>query len=322
MAGNNSVLVGDVGGTHARFAVVEGAGPMPWRIQNRMDLDQPFPTFSAALGTYLERCGAPAVPSAAVIAVAGPVAAGRAQLTNRHWEISEQALRAQGFGKALLINDFVALAYAIDVLGPSDTVSIGPKLAGMRGAPVSIQGAGTGFGVCCLAHDGDRPVPLSTEGGHISFAPVDDRELAVLQCLRKDFGRVSVERILSGPGLENLHRALQQIAGQAALALSAAQISAAAASGDATCQSALQLFFAIFGSVAGDLALAQGARGGVYIAGGIAQKMQAFLMRSEFRDRFDSKGRMSSYVTAIPTELIVNGDAAFLGAARAGMALV
>lgn len=294
---------------------------MPWRIQNRMDLDQPFPTFTAALSTYIERCGAPTLPSAAVIAVAGPVAAGSAQLTNRHWEISEQALRSLGFSKALLINDFVALAHAIDVLGPGDTVSIGPRIAGLRGEPVSILGAGTGFGVCCLAHAGDRPVPISTEGGHISFAPVDEQELAVLQCLRKEFGRVSVERILSGPGLENLHRALQQIGGQAAVALSAAQISAAAASGEASCLSALRMFCAIYGSVAGDFALAHGARGGVYLAGGIAQKMQAFLMQSEFRARFENKGRMSPYVIAIPTELILNADAAFLGAARAGLAL-
>lgn len=187
----------------------------------------------------------------------------------------------------------------------------------MDGEPISILGAGTGFGVSCLVRHDGRTISLATEGGHIGFAPSSEQELAVLQCMWKQFERVSVERILSGPGLENLHRALQQLGGRDDVALSAAQITDKAASGDAGCHEALRMFCSVFGSVAGDLALAHGARGGVYRAGGIAQKIQGFLGESSFRARFESKGRLSSFVKPIPTKLILNGDAALLGAARA-----
>lgn len=321
MARNNAILVGDVGGTHARFAIVDVSGPPPWRIEKRLDLDQGFPSFAEAIKTYIERSGVADVPWSAAIAVAGPVTAGSAQFTNRQWEISERSLTDIGFGEALLINDFVALAYAVDVLGVDDACPIGPNIAGLPGEPISILGAGTGFGVSCLARRGDRIVPVATEGGHIAFAPTNEEELAVLRCLWKEFGRVSIERILSGPGLENIDRALQQLAGREARARSAAQITAGAIGGEADCLHALNLFCAIYGSVAGDFALAQGARGGVYIAGGIAQKILAFLVHSDFRKRFESKGRLSPYVEAIPTNLILNTEAALLGAARAATAM-
>ena len=237
---------------------------------------------------------------------------------DRFWRA--RALSDIGFGRALPINDFVALAYAVDVLGDSDACPIGPNIAGLPGEPISILGAGTGFGVSCLVRSGDRVVPIATEGGHIGFAPGNDEELGVWRCLWKEFGRVSIERVLSGPGLENIYRALQQVAGRQSRTRSAAQITADAIGGDADCLDALNLFCAIFGSVAGDFALAHGARGGVYIAGGIAQKILAFLVHSEFRKRFESKGRLSPFVEAIPTNLILNADAALLGCARAGLA--
>ena len=216
-----------------------------------------------------------------------------------------------------MINDFAALAFAIEVLSDSDVCFIGPELKAMDGEPISILGAGTGLGVSCLVRHGGRSVSMATEGGHIGFAPSNEQELAVLQCMWKQFERVSVERILSGPGLENRHRVLQQLGGREDVASSAAQITDRAASGDAGCHEALRMFCSVFGSVAGDFALAHGARGGVYIAGGIAQKMQDFLGQSDFRARFESKGRMSPFVKPIPTKLILNADAALLGAARA-----
>jgi glucokinase len=143
----------------------------------------------------------------------------------------------------------------------------------------------------------------------------------VLRYLWKKFERVTVERILSGPGLEDLHQALAQLRGGEVPALSAAQITDRAARGEASCRQTLQLFCSILGAVAGDIALIHGARGGVYIAGGIAQKIQVFLAQSEFRAQFESKGRLSSFVKAIPTQLILNADAALLGAARAAREL-
>ncbi len=316
MNGDNDILVGDVGGTHARFAIVDVSGPRAV-LKHRLDLQQEFPTFSAALRTYIEHCGLSTVPASTVMAVAGPVTAGRVRFTNRQWEISEDALRDFGFSEALLINDFVALAFAVEVLDERDLHVIGPAIEGLNGAPISILGPGTGFGVSCLARDGDRVVPIATEGGHIGFAPCNETELAVLRHLWKKFERVTIERILSGPGLENIYQGMAQLGGREVVALSAAQITEKAARGEAGCREALQLFCSVFGAVAGDIALVHGARGGVYIAGGIAQKIQVFLAQSEFRARFDSKGRLSSFVQAIPTQLILNADAALLGAAHA-----
>lgn len=313
---DHTILVGDIGGTHARFAIVDAAGSALWRVRQRQDFDQNFPTFSAALRSYAERAGIAAVPAAAAIAVAGPVTEGKARFTNRGWEISEEALREFGFKEALLINDFAALAFAVGILDEKDLRTLGPQLKGLEQGTISILGAGTGFGVSCLARYGERAVPMATEGGHIGFAPSDDEELAALQLMWKQPGRVSIERILSGPGLEHLYRTLEQLHGRQAAAITAAQIVAAATNNDAGCRAAVMMFCAIYGTVAGDFALAHGARGGVYIAGGIAQKIEALLTQSAFRARFESKGRLSPFVAAIPTKLIVNADAALLGAAR------
>jgi glucokinase len=310
-----------VGGTHARFAIVDASGPAPWRIRQRQDLEQHFPTFHAALGSYFEHAGVTSAPAVAAIAVAGPVTGGTARFTNRGWQISDNELRQYGFKGALLINDFAALAFAVEVLDEKDLRTIGPALKGLDQGTISILGAGTGFGVSCLARYGDRVVPMATEGGHMGFAPGDDEELSVLRLMSKQFGRVSIERILSGPGLESLYRTLEQLGGREAPALTAAQIVANAASDDSGCRAALTMFCSIYGAVAGDIALAHGAQGGVYVAGGIAQKIEGFLAHSPFRTRFEGKGRLSPFVAAIPTRLIVNPDAALLGAARAGVVL-
>ena len=321
MSADNRILVGDVGGTHARFAVVEPSGVGPWRVLQRLDLVEPFATFNEALRSYLERSGVSPLPRTAAIAVAGPVSAGTARFTNRGWEISEVALREVGFERALLINDFTALALAVDLLDEKHLHAIGPRMKGLEGGTSTILGAGTGFGVSCLARFGDRVVPLATEGGHMGFAPTNAEQLAVLQFMWKQPGHVSIERILSGSGLEHLYGTLEQLAGRASPALTAADISAAALRNEAGPRAALTMFCSIFGAVAGDLALAQGARGGVYIAGGIAEKIEGFLLQSPFRQHFEAKGRLSPYVAAIPTRLIVYPDLALLGAGRSGFLL-
>jgi glucokinase len=321
MSADNRILVGDVGGTHARFAVVEPSGVGPWRVLQRLDLVEPFATFNEALGSYLERSGVSPLPRTAAIAVAGPVSAGTARFTNRGWEISEVALREVGFERALLINDFTALALAVDLLDEKHLHAIGPRMKGLEGGTSTILGAGTGFGVSCLARFGDRVVPLATEGGHMGFAPTNAEQLAVLQFMWKQPGHVSIERILSGSGLEHLYGTLEQLAGRASPALTAADISAAALRNEAGPRAALTMFCSIFGAVAGDLALAHGARGGVYIAGGIAEKIEGFLLQSPFRQHFEAKGRLSPYVAAIPTRLIVYPDLALLGAGRSGFLL-
>lgn len=313
---SNSILVGDIGGTHARFAIVDRDGSTS-RLRDWLDLPDAAGTFAQALRHYLDTLEQDRVPDVIALAVAGPVADGKVGLTNRNWQLSESELRSLGFRVAHLLNDFAALAYAADCLGPSDVRCIGPDIPGIPDTPVTILGAGTGFGVSCLTHFRGHAVPLATEGGHIGFAPQGAEEIAILKTLARRFGRVSVERILSGPGLEGLSRALDEIAGRAVRPLSAAAIVAKASRGDADCRATLAQFCSIFGAVAGDIALAHGARGGVLIAGGIAGKIEPFLTAGSFRERFEAKGRLSSFVKSIPTRLIVNSNAALLGAARA-----
>ena len=171
----------------------------------------------------------------------------------------------------------------------------------------------------CLIRSPRGSIAIATEAGHIGFSPETEREIAVLRALHERFGRVSLERILSGPGLENLYEALLQLDGQRSEQLVAAEISAHALKGVPACREALSLFCAIFGAAAGDVALAHGARGGVFIAGGIAAKIEDFLRSSDFRARFESKGRLSAFTQAIPTRLIVDTHATLIGAARAAL---
>lgn len=308
------MLVGDVGGTHARFAVVETD---PFRVTDQLELDaDDFESFDATLAAYLGYLGLKR-PRAAAIGVAGPVTAGRVTFTNRDWHASEEGLHRLGFERALLINDFAAAAFSVTALRPEETRSIGPQLDGLADEPITILGAGTGFGVSCLARFRGTSLPIATEGGHVSFAPQNVEQREVLRILMVRFGHVSVERVLSGPGLTNVHAALSEMAGKKPAALHAAEITQQAEDGDAISVAALDMFCAIFGAVAGDFALAHGARGGVYIAGGIAKKIETALARSAFRAAFENKGRLSYYVKAVPTRLILNEDSAFLGAALA-----
>jgi len=318
MSAISSILVGDVGGTHARFAIAD-VGSEPFAITHRVDLGaDAFPSFEVVLRTYLDRVSLSKQPIAAAIAVAGPVTNGRVDFTNRGWHASEEHLRSLGFTRVLLINDFAALAFSILGLDASDFRTIGPDVDGLPREPITILGAGTGFGVSCLARYRGRAVPVATEGGHIGFSPRGDQQVAVLRILMRRFGHVSVERILSGPGLENTYHALEEIAGRKAETFSAPDI-VSRSEVDAACRAAVDVFCAVYGAVAGDFALAHGARGGVFIAGGIAEKIEVYLKQGEFRAAFEDKGRLSYFVKPIPTKLVLNAEATFLGAARASM---
>lgn len=314
---SHGVLVGDIGGTHARFAILERNGSAA-RLRDRSDVPDEYPSLAQTLTHYLDSIDRQRVPDVIVLAVAGPVSRGKVRLTNRNWQISESELLSLGFRSARLINDFAALAYSADRLGSADLRYIGPEIPAAADGTTTILGAGTGFGVSYLARCRDHTVALATEGGHIGFAPQCREETGLLEALARRYGRVSVERILSGPGLENLSRVLDEMAGRAVRELTAAQIVEHASQGDAICRAVLARFCSIFGAVAGDLALAHGARGGVLIAGGIAGKIEPYLMQGAFRESFEAKGRLSSFVKSIPTRLIVNPDAALLGAARVG----
>jgi glucokinase len=313
---SDTVLVGDIGGTHARFAIAITDGDSV-RLTDRADLmADRFPRLSGALQAYLQALSG-SKPKAIVLAVAGPVTAGAVRFTNHDWNTSEAELATLGFGRAMLVNDFAALAFSVAALDPARVRTIGPELPALADEPITVLGPGTGFGVSCLARFRGLAVPLATEGGHIGLAPGNDEEIGVERILARKFGHVSVERVLSGPGLANIHGALAELRGASVAALAAEAIVAGAHAGDGACRAAVDMFCGLFGSVAGDFALAHGARGGVFIAGGIAPKVQDFLAAGTFRARFEAKGRMSDYVRAIPTRLILEPDAAFLGAAKA-----
>lgn len=315
---NGRILVGDVGGTHARFAIVD-TSVQPFQVTAHKELEaKEFDGFSAAFTKYLDELEEEK-PCRASIAVAGPVTNGHVHFTNSGWNVTEQELRDRGFARALLINDFAALAFSTAEIRAPSLRTIGPEVDGVPDQPITILGAGTGLGVSCLARYRGRSVPLATEGGHMSFAPRGEKQEAVLRVLTKRFGHVSLERVLSGPGLENIYSALTEMGGTKAEPFPAEQISKSAELGDADARAAQDMFCAIYGAAAGDFALAHGARGGVYIAGGIAAKIEAYLQRSQFRAAFEDKGRLSEYVKAIPTRLILDENAAFLGAARASL---
>ncbi len=309
-------LVGDIGGTNARFALVEFDGPDPRLIEPTAYKGGDYATAEDAIEHYLAKVGV-RHPDQAVVAVAGPIEHGVVHMTNLDWKISEDSLRrAGGFRQATLINDFTAQALAAPRLSPKDLRQIGPLTTSGEG-DLAILGPGTGFGVAGMARRHGVDTPLTTEGGHIAFAPTDEVEIEILRALTKSFGRVSVERILSGPGLEDLHVALAEAEGRKVDPAAANQITERAIEGCADSLATVNRFCAILGSTAGDIALALGARGGVFIAGGIAPRIINLLETGPFRARFEAKGRFVDYMQSIPTHVILHPHTALIGAAVA-----
>jgi len=242
------------------------------------------------------------------------------RMTNHAWQFSIEVLRrALGLQRLLLINDFAALALALPLLRPDEVRAVGGGTA-VAGAPVALIGPGTGLGVSGLLRGANgRDSVVSGEGGHVTLAAADDEEAAVIDWLRRRFGHASAERALSGAGLQNLYLAWCALHGRPAEDWGAAQIGARAlARGDAACDAALELFLGLLGNVAGNLALTLGARGGVFIGGGIVPRWGTRIDGSKFRQRFEQKGRFADYLGRIPVQIIQPGGApALRGAARA-----
>jgi glucokinase len=306
----NPVLLADIGGTNIRFALYERGVAGPVSISPVAGRKDPLDAISAFLAA--QRHGR--AVRHALFAVAGPVAGGRIVLTNHSWEIDAETIRkALGFSSVSLTNDFEAVAWAIPRLAPGDVVPVGAGAAA-PGQPIAVVGPGTGLGIACLVQDARSPRVIASEGGHASLAAFDDREAAVVAILRERFGHVSAERALSGQGLVNLYGAIAALDGAEVPERDAAQITAAAlADACPVSRAALDMFCAMLGSVAGDLALIFGARGGVYVAGGIIPRFADYLARSEFRRRFEAKGRLAGYMTAIPTAVVIHPCPALQG---------
>jgi len=307
-------LVGDVGGTNARFALIDAQG----HIRNPRSFPaKEYASLADVISEYLETTAGKRRPPRAVIAVAGPVLDGEIEFTNLHWQISEGDLLAQfEFEAVKLINDFAAQALACPSFEPDDLRVLGPELRPGTDCPMVVLGAGTGFGVSGLARGERGDIAVATEGGHAGFAPVDEVEVQVWRRLVQRYGRVSIERLLSGPGLFDLYGALGEIEGVNAELSDDRSVIEAAAAGDRLAGLTLDRFCAILGSVAGDLALSFGARGGVFVSGGLAPRVADRLAGSQFRARFEDKGRLAPYVRQIPTCLVLHPYPAIVGAAR------
>jgi glucokinase len=306
-------LVGDIGATNARLGLVSPARKvLHWRSY---PVDH-YPTIDDALADYLGARGELPMPRNGAIAVASAITGDRVSMTNHPWSFSIAALKARfGFDRLEVINDFTAQALALPHLGPGDRMAVGGG-AGVPGEPLAVLGPGSGFGVSGLVPCAAGWVPLTGEGGHATMAPATDRESAVLDHMRRRFDHVSAERVLSGPGLVNLYNTLAEINGVPSRGYTAAQITDLGMRGeDPVCVEAATMFCAMLGTMAGNLGLTFGARGGVYIAGGIVPRLGRFFADSPFRTRFQAKGRFEAYLAAIPTYVVTHEFAAFLGCA-------
>jgi glucokinase len=315
------LITADIGGTHARFAVAtrHGDGSITLsreaklKVADHASLQTAFEAFSDGAGRPL--------PRIAAIAVAAPVEGELLKLTNNPWVI-RPALVAERLGleQALLVNDFAAVAHAVAACRPQDFEPVAGPLEGLPSAGVvSVIGPGTGLGVAQLL-TGPRPRVVATEGGHIDFAPLDSLEDKLLVQLRARFRRVSVERIVSGPGLQNIHAALAAIEGRAVPPRDDTALwKAALEERDSLAEAAFDRWCLALGSVAGDLALAQGADA-VVLAGGMLPRVQHLLPASGFHARFTAKGRFEQRMATIPILRITHPEPGLLGAAAAWFA--
>ncbi|WP_202840498.1 glucokinase [Luteimonas saliphila] len=322
MSDATRILLADIGGTNARFALADPALASPLIVDSMQRYPVvDFPSLADAARHYLRETGQEESGiREGIFAVAGHVDGDVARITNHPWVISRQRTQAQlGFERVTLINDFAAQAMAIPLLQAGDVVPIGGATWSPEAAPqhrtYAILGPGTGLGVGALIIREGRQYPLETEGGHVSFPPGTPEELAILDRLSAQFGRVSNERLVCGPGLVNIHRALSELAGEDPGPMQPADVTARAQAGDPRCMRAVDVFCAVFGAIAGDLVLTLGAWDAVFLTGGVVPKMLDALQHSGFRQRFEHKGRFSPAMARVPSLAVMHPNAGLLGTA-------
>ena len=303
------ILLGDIGATNARFALL--ANGVLGAVRSFEVAE--FARFTDVVAIFLkDRCRGLRVKQA-LLAIAGPVKSERSVLTNCSWVIDTIELRATFGLEARIVNDFEAVAFSLPWLTSADLVEIGSGKS-EAGAPKAVLGPGTGLGVACLMSRSDKAMVIASEGGHATLAATCEREERIIGQLRQRFGHVSAERVVSGMGLENIYQAIAALDGIDIASRSAGEITKRALGSE--CQmarEALHVFCAFLGSFAGNVALTFGARGGVYIAGGISPRILDFLVRSQFRNRFEAKGRFLPYLEAVPSYVITHPAVAFVG---------
>jgi len=310
------LLIGDIGGTNARFALAYPDKPGFCKELTLSCTD--FETAEQGIAAFIERGGV-GKPDVICLANAGPIMDGRVHFTNNHWVIDTGTLLNEYPSARLrLLNDFEAIAYSIPMLGENDVETVGLVASELRGKSdftVGVLGPGTGLGIGGLLGRGGHIYPLAGEGGHTGFAPETRMQSRVLDQLRQQHERVSDERLISGPGLESIYWALGKIHGKQPVRIPAAEIfSRVLANEDVIAVESVHMFFEALGQVAGNLAMTLGAYDGIYLAGGIVKRYPDLLKSSNFRSGFESKGRHRSLMEKVPTLLILHPQPGLLGA--------
>jgi glucokinase len=309
-------LIADIGGTNARFALLDGQSHRDEIVLACAD----YPDFVSAAEHYLTQVGAAQKgkrPVEAAVAIAGPITGDIIRMTNHVWQFSAARVRQQlGFARLIFLNDFTALAMAVRHLPESELEPIGGGRP-VANAAIGLIGPGTGLGVSGLIPSGSHWIALQGEGGHATLSVMNEREMAVLRQLHQRFSHVSAERVISGPGLVNLYEAISVIERKVPDPLTPKEITRRANEGScARCLETVNMFCALFGTMAGNLVLTLGAVGGLYIGGGVVPHLGRLFKSSPFRDRFEDKGRYAEYLSAVPVYLIRSPLPAFVGLAR------
>lgn len=308
---DGSRLLADVGTTQVRFALE--TAPQCFDAVAALP-SAGFASLEACVRAFMRAHGAAAIRHA-VFSVAVPVSGDHVQLTNHPWSFSIEAMRRSlKLQTLLVVNDYTALAMGISRLEAHEVVQVGGGEA-LPGAVIGVIGAGSGLGVSGLVPFQNRTVALATEGGHVSYAAQDEDEQRAVALARERFGHASAERLISGPGLELTYEALARAAGRGDVSRSAIEISAAARAEppDPVARRALDVFCAMLGTVAGNLALTLGSLGGVYVGGGIVPQILEFFRASRFRRRFEAKGRFTAWLERIPTYVVMTPRHTLIG---------
>lgn len=303
-------LIADIGATNTRCALLDDKGRI---VKSESFQNEAFTGIEGLTSIFLTHTRASDRPRRAALAVAAPVLGDDVTMLNCDWRFSQAELRQNlGVGRLIVVNDFAAQAWALPALGPGDRRQVGDGLAVTRAA-MAVLGPGSGLGVGGLVPSADGWAAISGEGGHVTLAAATDDEAAVIRAMREEHGHCSAERLLSGPGLVRLYLALAAMAGRESSGVTPADVTALAAQGEPLARRTVEMFFSMLGTVAGNLAVTLGARGGVYIAGGIVPRVLGAFEASGFRKRFVSKGRYRGYLEAIPTYVVTDAVPAFKG---------
>lgn len=303
-------LMADIGATHTRCALLDDQGKeVAPEVFDNVD----FTGLVGILSVYLDHRRSSDRPKRAALAIAAPIVGDEVRMTNIGWHFSQTELKAHlGFQRLTVCNDFAAIAWSLPHLIATDRTQIGGGTPSPR-TTMAALGPGSGIGVSALVPSADSWTVMTGEGGHVSLPALTSEEQNVIALLRERFGHCSAERVLSGQGLVNLYVALAELAGRGQPTVTPEDVTRLASQREPLARKTLQMFFAMLGTVAGDVALTTGARGGVYIAGGIVPRIIDVLAQSEFRARFEAKGRYRDYLAAIPTYVITTALPAFRG---------